>query len=561
MLIEILVTSERALGDRPSPRWVADVLEVYPLDSTIHFFTRILHAIELAPDPIGAALRILPTITEDCTRSGVREEAERIQARGRRPAVFSRLLLLDILKEAICRCGTISGNLTLSNKDQLFRAYLATHDHFQPVLSARGRSKEEQLKEDIFRQALTGPDQVPLAVPRYWSLWVTIPKRLGLADRLAMFLPSGMPRPMSSSIVPMASLWAFFANQSNIHNALPAALDERGWEPTVLAQLRSLISEITLDADVYKQRLQEERTNLGPGERWEYAMVTPSRTPLLRIGDKLSCISLALLANTFCDGLYHRMLTACGRDGAKVIEFTSIFGEVFHEYVYDLWQRIAGFHRTHKLIWGRGQDELGDGVVETASGLIVYDAKSRRPTLNVTRSGDFDAFFDDLELGVLKGARQLDAAIEKLRLGGLARLVGANVEKIFPIIVTARNFPEVPFVYERIDRILRDEGLLQGQDVAPLLVIDVQTLEILEGLKESADDVVTLLTQKALSPDLRTRTLDIQLFAERGNLPWPTRMRNAFGRIGDCMLNWFRSGQIDEEVVDRVLYPSDREAE
>ncbi len=87
------------------------------------------------------------------------------------------------------------------------------------------------------------------------------------------------------------------------------------------------------------------------------------------------------------------MLTACTAEDARVNEFTKIFGEVFHEYVHDLWQRIAGPRRTHKLTWGRGQAELGDGIVETVSGTIIYDAKSRRPTLQVTRSGDLDAFF------------------------------------------------------------------------------------------------------------------------------------------------------------------------
>ena len=71
------------------------------------------------------------------------------------------------------------------------------------------------------------------------------------------------------------------------------------------------------------------------------------------------------------------------------------------------------------------------------------------------RSGDLDAFFDDLEKGVVKGARQLHKAIEKIRKQGLA-IDGRplNLSRIFPIIVTARRFPEATFVYDRIDEAL-----------------------------------------------------------------------------------------------------------
>jgi hypothetical protein len=250
------------------------------------------------------------------------------------------------------------------------------------------------------------------------------------------------------------------------------------------------------------------------------------------------------------------MLTACSGDGAKVNEFTKLFGEVFHEYVHDLWQRISGRRRTHKLTWGSGQDELGDGIVETASGIIIYDAKSRRPTLQVTRSGDLEAFFEDLEKGVLKGAGQLDAAIKKMRTGGSTDAAyRLDTSRIFPLIVTARHFPEVPFVYERIDHILDSQDLLKEEGVAPLLVIDAQTLEIMESLKESGDDPLDLLIQKALTPEKRTRSLEVLVYEERGSLPWPSRLREAFGRIGDCALGWLRSGRIDEETVDGVLYP------
>ncbi len=91
--------------------------------------------------------------------------------------------------------------------------------------------------------------------------------------------------------------------------------------------------------------------------------------------------------------------------------------------------------------------------------------------------------------------------------------------------------------------------------VAPLLVIDVQTLETMEGLKEQGNDALTLLTLKALTAERRTQSLDDLIYAESRALPWPTRMRETFGAIGDCLLAWLRTGDYDEGAVDRALSP------
>jgi hypothetical protein len=334
-------------------------------------------------------------------------------------------------------------------------------------------------------------------------------------------------------------------------------LDEQGWDPAILTQIKVLLKEVALDAGAYRYQLEQERAALKPGERWEYSVLTPSRWPLICVRDEYICISLALLANVFCDGLYHRMLTACGGDAKRVNAFTELFGKLFHEYVHDLWERVAGADKVHRL-WGAGGEEFGDGVIEAPDGLIIYDAKSRRPTRQVTSSGNIDAFFEDMEKGVLNGARQLDAAIKQLR-GEVLRNAhrGLDVSHIFPVIVTARHFPEVGFVYDRIDRILHAEGLLQDAGVEPLVVIDTQTLEIMEGLRETGEDVLTLLTQKAVTPHRRVRSLDSLIYEERRALPSPRRMQQVFGILGPCLLAWLRSARIDEETIDGILYPPD----
>jgi hypothetical protein len=554
--IEILVTSQRALNDRPDVAWVRQVLETYSLGAAFLYYTRILHQIELAPDPSQTALQILRSVARKDTVTAVTAEARRIMDRGRRPGVFTPFFLIDILEEAICRCAAPPGPLSAQNRDQLFRAYLATHDHFEDRLMASRLTQEAALKEDILRQVLVGlGDQVALTLPRYWALWVAIPKRLGIENEIARFIPTELPRSMSSIMVPLLSLWAFFGNQARMQNSLPVQLDTQGWNPQVLAAINAVMRVIVLDAATYRQHLEAECAGLRAGERWEYSLVTTSRWPLIQIRESLSCISLGLLANTFGDGLYHRMLTACGGDQTTVNAFTECFGNLFHEYVHDLWHRVVGAGHVHKLTAKSGE-ELGDGIIAVADGFIVYDAKSRRPTLSVMRSGDLDAFFRDMESGVIKAARQLDTAVKRIRREEPVDLpAGFNRTRVFPIILTLRHFPETPFVYDRIDRLLKTENLLTDDGVAPLLVMDVQSLEVLEGLSEGGADALNILVTKATTPERRTQNLFDLLHAERGGLPWPSRMREAFSVMAECLLNWLRSGHVDESRIDHALYP------
>jgi hypothetical protein len=558
MLIAILVTSKRALADLPPPEWVGKVLSLYPLDEVLHMFTRVLAMIEIAPDPLKASIQILHRIARQETVGGVLAEVSRIQARGGRPVIFSPLHLLNFLKRAILECKGPSGSITRGNYDQLFRAYLAMHDHLAAELFDTSRNRTEQLKEDTIRQSLLGlSEKAMYTIPRYWSLWVSIPTRHRWSAQLEGFLPPSVPRPIVNFILPNLSLWAFWGRQV-LENAPPVNFDPGLWKdnPELLVLIQSALREISLTSDVYRAKLDSERSQLGRNEQWAFSFKTPATWPLIQERQNFHCMSMALMANVFCDGLFYRMLSGCKEDQAKVNALTSLFGQIFHEYVYDLWQRLAGPERVRKII-NRGQEELGDGIVSLPDASIVYDAKSRRMTLPVARTGNIRAFVDDMKKGILKGASQIDGAIRKLRIEpDTEDAHGLNLRRIYPIVVTATNFPEPAFVYEEIDRELRQMSLLRDEGIAPLLVIDVQSLEILESLKGTSLDALSLLAQKGSDQSVRIKSVDEVVFTELGTIPWNPRLRAAFAALNETTLEWLRTGRFDVETVDRVLHPT-----
>ena len=86
-------------------------------------------------------------------------------------------------------------------------------------------------------------------------------------------------------------------------------------------------------------------------------------------------------------------------------------------------------------------------------------------------------------------------------------------------------------------------------------VVVLLYLEILEALKGTSLDALSLLTQKGSDQSMRIKSVDEVVFAELGTIPWNPRLRAAFGALNDSTLEWLRTGRFDVKAVDRALHP------
>jgi hypothetical protein len=111
---------------------------------------------------------------------------------------------------------------------------------------------------------------------------------------------------------------------------------------------------------------------------------------------------------------------------------------------------------------------------------VVAEISSRPPSLDTLRARASTGLANDLDLGVIAKAQQLHGTIQAFRANPTALPGVTAVPRRFrPVLITTEGFPVTPLTVMRIREMLAKTGLLQGADVAPLVITDVEALEAL----------------------------------------------------------------------------------
>lgn len=136
--------------------------------------------------------------------------------------------------------------------------------------------------------------------------------------------------------------------------------------------------------------------------------------------------------------------------------------------------------------------------------VIVIEVSSRTIMRGTASASSLESFATDLSLGVLEKVTQIDATINAIRVD-LGALTGqaetAAGRRFWPVLVTTEGWPVTPRMTVRIRRLLTREHLLDGADVAPLNIVDIEGLETAEAVvKRTGLSLVNLLEQHQASP-------------------------------------------------------------
>lgn len=131
--------------------------------------------------------------------------------------------------------------------------------------------------------------------------------------------------------------------------------------------------------------------------------------------------------------------------------------------------------------------------------------------------------------GYVRKARQLDATIDNLRRDE-ARLTGVGYEgrrRFFPVLVVANRFAGGPVFMTLLRQRLAAVGLLQGEDVAPIEIMEIEDLDVVQGLHEQGGpSLLTLLQEKTASP-MQNAAMRDYVMLELGERPsHPERVRS-----------------------------------
>lgn len=273
------------------------------------------------------------------------------------------------------------------------------------------------------------------------------------------------------------------------------------------------------------------------------------RWPLIEIAEKtLICVDPSFLLDKLGSGLFWTISNsfASQKDSSSALQG---FGYLFELYVDGIMRQI--FPKSSNLFISFPKFENGnesfDGIAQFNEHLIVFEYKGGTLTQKAKYSGKTKAFEDDLDLpkkfGVGKGAgvHQLVTKLEKLlhqnsEQRSVILSLSQNlsyIKKVAPVLIVREPFLRFDFMNwmlnKRFEKLKRKSHISNAFDIAPLQLIDIDSLERLKPNLAAGDF--------RLDQCLNARAArDTELLSSFSTFPWK-HFFPSFGERADLELS------------------------
>ena len=241
--------------------------------------------------------------------------------------------------------------------------------------------------------------------------------------------------------------------------------------------------------------------------------------PFLRFADgSWLLISPRAIASWLGEGFIHRLFASAERRGEQ--RRASIFlGALFERYCVDLaWAaypggRPPGGGRVHEELPYEtrfGRQFTNDIAIDLGPDLILIEIVSARLPARLQVTNDPVIFEQKLETMLFKKLGQLGRVSEAVFNGSAAipDVDPAQIERIWPVLVTGGELMQTELLWERIDERLPER--LKAARIAPVSVFDIGDFELLLALVAAGHSVTDILRRKTQGP---YRQLEIARFA------------------------------------------------
>lgn len=240
-----------------------------------------------------------------------------------------------------------------------------------------------------------------------------------------------------------------------------------------------------------KDLFNEKRGNLRPN--FDYVLFRTK--PLLELkDDEFICVDPCFIAEKLSTGIYWTII-----DSVKKKTAFDAFGYLFEIYVNRMFKQISLldglFIPSPKYKTG---ENSFDGIIWRGNHLIVLEYKASFMRIEAKYSGKVRMFEKELDkkFGIQRGVVQLANHIEWLfhqqpsrrgHIDGLDRVLQnshSRVEKITPVLIVQEPLLRFSAIEEmlsrRLIRLLKKKKITKAVKVAPLAVIDIDTLEMMK---------------------------------------------------------------------------------
>jgi hypothetical protein len=261
--------------------------------------------------------------------------------------------------------------------------------------------------------------------------------------------------------------------------------DSLGWSPE---RVERTVALFTIDIPHLRAEVRAEAVAFD----LQWAIATFERYPVVRMSDgSLLVIDAQLLGRRLLGILPLFDLThALDQRGDRKLK-SQVEGSYAHlseAYAIEVLMAATADASSNRFFgeealrtaYGRNR-QVADAAVDYGDAWVVVEITTSRPQRG-TVSGQSDATVDaDLDKLVAK-AGQIESTIAAIRANQTA-LTGKPAHpnpRFYPVLVVADGFPVNPISLTLLREKLQAAGVLQQHDIAPLEVLDLEELEIVE---------------------------------------------------------------------------------
>jgi hypothetical protein len=199
-----------------------------------------------------------------------------------------------------------------------------------------------------------------------------------------------------------------------------------------------------------------------------------------------------------------------------------------------------------------------DVAIDFGTTFLLAEVVSGQLTIGSRVEGDLDSFKRDVDRLVIDKCRQLHESAEAVltdarALTGYKALSGLTV---LAVVIVGSEFPLNPFTAQYINDALAGEGLLQDPRIKGVRLLDLEELEILEGIRERGGSVVDVLQRwrdSGLS-SVSFKTFAADAFGPLGHDARPTRMKE---RVDDTFKRILLTLGFADKLAEKGWPPPD----
>lgn len=545
-LVATYATAADILGVEPGTRWIMDTLEQIALSEALAFCAYWLGRIQ---SPDATQRDIDSTFIEATLKDAAHARAHAAVERG--VAIVLPQALLVLAKIALFRCGRAAHSQ--SAVKMLPAILLATASGLNEAVD---RDEASMAAEMIANQNFNSPQSIHTLMALHEGRWCE-PRQDG-APPLSSEFERNLNVSHDEFLAICLSVWAqairgnaFLSRSSFDHLTMDAS------------RIETALGLISAPPTLLRSEIEKiEKTSPWNAVPWNFSPF--ERYPLVTLNEGWVVLSPRFVLQRVLTWLpsYDIRSALESREGAsEAARFETALRMATENYAR---KAIAATLPSPARIFDEtalrehlgASHKVADAAIDYGHSWIVLEISSRKIQQDTARGGGATSLEHELDI-LCQKARQVDSTIKQIRArdGRLIRGSRAVSTRYFPVLVMTEGYPVNPIVLSRLRELLAIRHLLSGKDTAPIEVLDLTDLHLIESIAQSGGSMIGVLKDKDASSLRNMAVRDYLLHATSVEAGQPGRVQDAVDRMFDRALRFFDgypSGSDEESSVDRA---------